>query len=691
MKIFRLMRSAALNFTKAFVPSLGLLVSAAVHASPPHRTSTPHSTGRSIVRAAARVDRFVVEKRISPAFGGRTFGCAGAYELIIGRMYVSLDPRAAANARIVSLDKAATDATGRVRYSTQVTILKPVDLAKGSGTLVYEVINRSVGGIDLDGKQLDRLGMFDGLMSRGDVIVDAAWQGELSPARLPPNFELFRNQLGGASIYTDFPLAMERGKPLVRSVRFEVEAVNAATGKAANQSALPFRAVSGSPIQAFSRRSEGDDPVALPAGQVRLINNDNVAITPVTGAAIYDIVYRATDAVIAGLGFSVPRELVSFLRNDAGDAVARVNPLLGADGRPSIRRAYAYGFSQSGRYLRMFLWQGFNSDIAGRKVFDGLIPVVAGGRFGFMNGLFVDPGVIPGDLSGHRDAPMFPFAYPVLHDPVTGGTDGILKLCEENHTCPKVMQIDSNFEAAGGWGWMMTTRPDGQPINRQPHNVRLYMVAASDHSNSGGGAAPAICRARIGSIAGYRPVVRAALSNMEEWLRDGVPPPSSYPSLADGTLVKPEVAAREWPKIPSFPYHATSNAPMAYRPGFPLPRAIGAYPLLAIANDADGNAKGGIHLPVIAVPTGTSTGIGGLRQEFRTERDCPLRGEYLPFAKTRAQRQASYDTRLSIEERYPGGAEEIAAQRRSVAQKLVDQRYVLPTDADGLSNLETAE
>ena len=630
-------------------------------------------------QAAAAIDRFTIEKRISPAFDGRRFGDVGAYELIIGQAFGSLDPKSPANGAVVGLDKAPVNKVGRVEYSTQVAILRPVDMSKASGNLVYEVINRSIGGIDMEGKALDRQGILEVLLARGDVVIDAAWQGELSPERESPNSAQAREALGGSPLYAKLPPALENGKPLVRRIR---QGVDAAPGSGPVQADLVYPAAAGASVTVLSRRYEADAPTPVPQAGVRLLDRYRVEITPAPGAAVYDIFYEATDAVISGVGFAVPRDLVSFLRHDAGDGRGRVNPLLGADGRPAVRRAYAYGLSQSGRYLRMFLWQGFNADAAGRPVFEGIVPVVAGGRFGFMNELFANAGQAPGELSGHRIADTFPFAYPPLHDPVSGTTDGLLKRCQASRTCPKVMQIDSENEAAGAWGWMMTTRPDGRPIAQQPETVRLYAIAGADH---GGGKVrkPPACRAPSSLPVSFRPFLRAALVNMDAWVRLGRPPPASrYPSLADGTLTTLDQARATWPKIPGYPFAAARNVPERWIPGAPLPVSAGRYPVLTPTIDSDGNAIGGVRHPLQAAPTGTLAGVGARDAEHAPQEPCPWLGEYLPFARTRAERQASGDPRPSLEERYPGGAAELAARRRDVARRLVAERYLLAADED---------
>ena len=56
--------------------------------------------------ASARVVRFVIDAKVSPAFGGATFGSAGQYETIAGRVFGELDPTDPLNAIIQDIQLA---------------------------------------------------------------------------------------------------------------------------------------------------------------------------------------------------------------------------------------------------------------------------------------------------------------------------------------------------------------------------------------------------------------------------------------------------------------------------------------------------------------------------------------------------------------------------------------------------------
>jgi len=637
-----------------------------------------------VIVQAARVTRFTIDRRTTPAFGGREFGSAGAYEVVIGRMHVALDPRAPENAAITGLDLAPVNAEGAVEYSSQVALLKPIDLARGSGGLVYEVINRSLGDIDPDGLSMaGAFNLIEPVLERGDTFLAAAWQGEIQPDRNNPFTKEMLEILGGWPLYCDLPPALEDGRPAVRRVCQQLEAFDPFTGLPNGFATLVYPAAANANVELLSRRHEADAPAPVPAESIALIDDRTLRIAPVPGAAIYDIFYNATDPIVSGVGLAVPRDLVSFLRKDPGDGAARINPLVGADGRSVVTHAYAYGISQSGRYLRTFLWQGFNRDVDGDRVFDGLLPIIAGGKKGYFNQLFAIPGQIPGELSGHRDTAIWPFAYPVLDDPLSGRRDGILQRCGESGDCPKIIHIDSENEVVAGYGWLLTTRPDGGAIEQQPDNLRLYALAGADHGFGGWRPGFAICRAPMAAPVSIVPFLRAAFGLIDDWVRHGKPPPDSrYPTLADGTLVTIEQAAAAWPAIPSYPFNAVRNIAEHWVAAEPLPRSTGRYPLLTWAIDADGNVKGGIAPPLLAVPTGTMSGTSARKPGHAPEDLCPLAGEYFPFARTRAEREAGGDPRPSLEERYPGGDAELRTRRRVVGRSLVAVGFILPQDLE---------
>jgi hypothetical protein len=186
---------------------------------------------------------------------------------------------------------------------------------------------------------------------------------------------------------------------------------------------------------------------------------------------------------------------------------------------------------------------------------------------------------------------------------------------------------------------------------------------------------------------------RAMISNMDAWVRNGVPPPrSSYPRIDNGTLVPLREYA--FPPIPDVgrPEEASSAARLDFGPQWQQvgilsvqpPRVGKAYPVLVPQVDDDGNERDGVRLPQIVVPLGTYAGwnlrdpsIGAPQQRVAFE------ASYIPFAKTKIERRQAGDPRKSIEERY-GSREDYLDRFGHALDDLVEQRWVLPEDRPAL-------
>lgn len=647
---------------------------------------------REELRAGA-ITAFAIERRISPAFGGRNYGSAGQYEVLFGTITGTLRPDARENGAILDLDTAPVGEDGLVHYRTEVAILCPVDKARCSGYLLYEVLNRGNGMIDSAGQSTEgALSMLDLLMARGDIVVAPAWQADLArPVVKVDAPMLIGTTYSGSTLYADLPKAEVDGKPVVRRIRHEVSCFDAVGERPADEIALLYPAAPGASIAVYARRHESDAPVALPRADVWLRDERTIGLKPHEGAQIYDVIYDATGAFVSGIGLAIPRDVIAWLRSDANAPGMAANPLLGADGRSVVTRTCGYGISQSGRYLREFLWRGFNCGADGRQVFDGVMTVLAGGKKGFFNGLFARPALIPGAQEGHRHLDLYPFAYGVTTDRLSGRTDGILKACLATGSVPKIMHIDTETEVVEGFGWMLTTGPDGAAIP-QPETVRLYSVAGADHGRGGWRRGMSFCRPAMPSPVPVVPFIRALTAAMREWLMaEKAPPRSCYPSLDNGGLVSMEEAQAHWAALSDHPFDAVRNPAEAWVAGDPLPVSRGRYPLLTPRVDTDGNTVVGIQHPMFAVPVGTLRGITPRAEGHAPQDLCPLQGEIIPFARTRDERLARGDHRLSLEERYPGGDEEIAARRRAVAAELVAAGYLLAAEAEAAAAGSVAE
>jgi hypothetical protein len=189
----------------------------------------------------------------------------------------------------------------------------------------------------------------------------------------------------------------------------------------------------------------------------------------------------------------------------------------------------------------------------------------------------------------------------------------------------------------------------------------------------------------------HRPVQRALLAALEAWVKDGVtPPPSVYPHIADGQLTG--LTGLRFPAIAGVtaPQHPRVARRLDFGPEFEShgvilqapPKVTGAFPVLVPQVDADGIDLGGVRLPEVSVPLATLTGWN-LRAPDRgaPEEMAEFYGSTFPLAKTKDERAAVHDPRLSIGERY-ASREEYLKRVDAAADELIRRRLVLPQDRE---------
>ena len=354
-----------------------------------------------------------------------------------------------------------------------------------------------------------------------------------------------------------------------------------------------------------------------------------------------------------------------------------------------IKHAIIEGVSQSGRFTRDFLWQGFNEDEKARRVFDGAFPIIAGSRKMFTNFQFAQPGRFSRQHEDHlQPGDQFPFTYATMKDPLTGQVDGILKKCIETHTCPKIFHLDGEFELWGARGSLVVTdgNPDGPRDIALPSNVRVYMVAGTPHDGDRGSIVPAspskgICQ-NFQNPLGSLVVVPALIHALNDWITTGKEPPKScYGSVGRHTLVPSDQKSTGFPKIPGVTYTGLFNSLRATDYSVQPPAEGAEYGVLVPKCDRDGNSLAGIRLPPLQLPIATYTGWN-LRAAGHAQGECcSTSGSYIPFARTKAERLANGDPRLSIEERYQSHADYVRRLTKA-AHKLVKEGYLLLADAD---------
>ncbi len=579
----------------------------------------------------AKIVNFRVIETQTPAFEGARFDEAGSYERIDAVAEFAIDPHSDRGRSIVDLDKAPTDENGMVRFSTEVTILRPVDEAKGSGVLFYDVPNRGrnlafmlmnfAKSVKLP-ETMEDAG--DGyLMREGYTIVWSGWQfdapGDLMNISLPV-------------------LPDVTGMSREEFVFDKAEDVTVAK--------LTYPAIDLDPEKATLtvRRTPEDPRTVAPGLSFKYLSPTEIEISRPDGldaGAIYEFTYPAKGAVPAGLGFAATSDLISYLRGNPGHDA---EPVL-----TGINHTIGLGISQSGRFLRDFIYQGFNADEQGARVFDGAIPHIAGSRKTFTNYRLAQPGRYSRQHEDH-DFPgdQFPFSYAETTDPLSGQSGSILSACSANGSCPKIMQTDTSTEFWQARAALVSTSPTGEALT-MPDNVRLYFLAGLPHFTSWGsksGENP-VCRFPTNPISSA-PIMRGLLSSMKDWVVNGeTPPPSRYPSVTDGTLVP--LAQLQVPDFGQGAYMPAYNI-LQVRDHSTLPPADGgSYPVLVPQLDDDGIPLAGVKDPAVAAPLGTYWGWNLRREGFAGGGLCGLNGSFVALPATA---DAAEDDRKPLTERY---------------------------------------
>ncbi|MBR0828770.1 hypothetical protein JQ596_24850 [Bradyrhizobium manausense] len=620
------------------------------------------------VALQAEVIRFDILERV-PAFAGRSFGDVGPYERITARATIALAPSDDRNAVIADLAQAPRNGDGKVEATADVVILRPADPTRGNGTLLLDVPNRGrklapqlfddaaqPGANNAQGADDASIGF---LHRQGFTMVWVGWQGDI-PSK-PGQMALTAPMLKGVT------------GPAREEVIFD-NLTNPA------RASLTWPAADPANLN-VTVRAAWADARQTPAGlSAKLIDPNTVEITrpdSFDAGALYEITYTARDPAILGMGFAAVRDVVSFLRRDTTPA----NPLLNAL-HPSVSRAIGFGVSQSGRFLRDFLYLGFNEDLSGRVVFDGLMPHVAGTRRMATNFRFGQPGRNPRHLQDPAwQADLFPFTYASLSDPLSGRTDGLLRRCTLTATCPKVMQTDSEHEWWASHASLLVTDLAGNHLDL-PDNVRAYMIAGTPHFANPD---DTMRRTLVAMALPQNPMhagapMRALLSDLNAWITDGVRPPSSrVPMRSQGTLVEAKGAVPT--DIPGLPYAGIHTLAGFSDQSMLPPKEIGRYPVFVPKADNDGMAIAGVRQLALAVPRATYTGWNPRSQNYGPTALYPLQGAVVPFAPTEAARKEVHDPRPSIAERYADNEAYVAAVRREAARQ-VAERLLLPEDAD---------
>lgn len=603
----------------------------------------------SAPEARAEVTRVDIARRADVGISG--------YEKIVGTIHFAVDPADPRNRVVADLDKAPVNGAGRVEFSSDLYILRP-KAPRGNGAALVDILNRgnkmvitgfNRGGSPDPATENDLGDRF--LMRFGYTLVWVGWEFDV-PER-------------PAAMRIHVPVATDRGQAIAGVVRARWTASDGANEFAVSDLAMYDASDPAGPDSRLAVCA------ALRAATCTAVSRDDWRVNGHTvtrqkgfePGKTYEVSYRATNPPIAGLGFIAIRDTTSWLKHQP-DALA------------PVQYAYGFGSSQSGRFLRSFLYEGFNTDERDRQVFDGVMVHIAGASRIDLNERWSTPVGL-----GAYNASAFPFADLRLTDPVSGAQEGLLENPRASHA-PKVFYTNTPVEywGTGRVGALVHTNPGGTEDVPLPVNTRVYFIAGTQHSPSR--FPPAITNGQQEDNAvDYWWTMRALLLAMHKWVKEGAPPPPSlYPKLQDGTLVP--AGSVKFPAIPGVrsPSALTAGVRVANR-WLPGGAAAGAtLPLLVPAVDEDGNERAGIRLPDVAVPVATFTGWNFRKPAIGAPDELvSLLGSSIPFPATRATRAAAKDPRRSIEERYRS-QDEYLEKVQTVLDDLVLKGYLIYDD-----------
>jgi len=636
-----------------------------------------------------------------PFADGRAFGDVGPYEELKGRIRLDVDPTHPANSRITDIERAPRNRAGRVEFAADVSILLPVERTRGNGRVILDVVNRgntvtvpnfnhATRPVFGPGSEADPpIDSGDGfLMRRGFTVISCGWQCDVP--ELPGLFRLYAPEARGADsrslrgrVYVNLQ-APEPVPHFLLSDRGHL-AYPAADLEEPNATLLVRDQLDGEPQTIarsqwrFARVADGRvvaDPryVWLQGGFER--------------GRLYQVAYTAVGAPVLGLSLAAVRDAVSWLKHDPSSPAAG-----------TLRWAYAYGRSQTGRFLRTLVYWDLNLDEQGREAFDGIIANVAGGMRGEFNQRFGQNSKDRPQMMAH----VFPSADVPTTDQVSGVTDALHARLQARGSHLKVFYTNTAAEYHRGDASLVHTDPDGlRDVVLGPH-TRVYHFAGTEHGlgiwpptdTTPIAADPSGWNERSQNLRGtlnYGRLLRACLVHLDAWVTEGVePPPSRHPRVGDGTAVPPESLVKVFGRVPDacFPRHHARPRRLDFGADAELrvmgqapPREGPRFGSLVSAVDDDGNEVAGIVLPEVQIPLASHTGwtlrhpdTGGAEQLL------VFAGATLPFVRTRREREESGDPRPSIEERYP--SREVYLERvREAARALVAARYLLEEDVE---------
>ena len=638
--------------------------------------------------AEARVERVEITSR-GDVLEGQVFGDAGAYEKLVGKVHFKVNPADSHNRLIVDVDKAPRDEKGEVAFAADFYILRPKEAARSGGSVLLEIPNRGGKGIlaimqggkgSRDPTTQEEFG--DGfLMRRGVTVAWLGWQWDVrEDANMMRFFAPAAHEADGQAITglvrADFvPNEKMAEHPLGHLISGSIGGTEYACSDPNDRANV--LTVRDAPMAVRRTVPHSDWEFTEDRQNIRLKGGFEPG-------RIYEVVYRAKDPVIAGLGLAAVRDFASYLKQPSNELA-------------TAQRVYSLGISQSGRFLRHFLLEGFNADEAGKRALDGMFIHVAGAGIGSFNHRFAQPSRDAQPTSAlFYPTDLFPFTDTPQKEPVTGQTAGLLDRAKADKVLPKMFQTNTSYEYWSRAGSLIHTTADGTRDVPPIENARIYHLAGLQHFSRAfpptPETEPSLAAQHLPNPNPVRWFWRALFVAMDDWVRDEkAPPESRYPTIADRTLVRRDAVkfpALRGVKVPERVHEALR---LDFGPQWKKriitkqPPGVGkAFPALVPQVDEDGNDLGGVRLPQLEVPLATYTGwnLRDAKIGMPGERVSFL-GSFFPLPKTKVEADASGDPRTSIAERYTS-REDYLAKFRDSANKLADDRYLLREDVDAL-------
>jgi len=621
-----------------------------------------------------------------PWVAGQAFGGAGAYEVLRGTVRYAIDPRSASARDVTDIRHAPLNARGLVEYAGPFMIIRPVDATRGNHTTLVEVANR--GRTQMHGMFFETKDRFD-LMSSAPVprLVDStvfdlgysvAWVGW--QARLKP--DEFGLQVPVADVHGRVRTTFDTDDMTPDRQAFDLAENGFYCARDARQPRAVLRTqVSfddpGVVIPRRSWRFAADNAVEGSRAHCRIELDQAPA-----GYAHFNLVYEGENPAVAGLGLAAFRDFALHLKD-------RKVPSGINDRAEDAKAVLAYGYSQGGRFLRDFVYRGFNTGPDGERVYDGMLVTAAGaGRGGFNHRYALSGHAGNSVMSNLRAVDIYPFADVPTPDIDGKGSEGLLDRATADGTVPKIFHIVSSSEYWARVASLAQTTADGSQPVALGGDSRLYFFSGAPHAPRRAGTFTEVATQAAYPYNDNGDLIEgmsAQLENLRLWALDDVLPPESAAPIPGATLV----AAKDmqFPAIPGI--RVPTDPPPVwqidmgrdYRTKGILrePVRIGArYPLLVPVVDSDGNELGGWRGAMSSVPLGTYTAWNWRSPENASFGFISgLTGAFIPFARTRAERLAAQDPRLSIEERY-GNREGFMSAAKASIDNAIARRFLLP-------------